>query len=289
MAVMRFVIITGLSGAGKTHCVQCLEDFGYYCIDNMPPVLIPKFAELCFNSSGKLDKIAVVSDIRSGDMFNQLFGAMTEMEKDGIEYEILFLDADDTALIKRYKETRRKHPLAIDGRIADAVALERRLLADVYKRANNVINTTNLSLKQCRTELAAIFFESDNSVPMSINITSFGFKYGIPLDADMVFDVRFLPNPYYLPELKSHTGLEECVSSYVLGFEATQSFLKKLTEMVDSLIPQFIEEGKKHLMIAIGCTGGRHRSVTLAEALYKHLLNENVVTVIHRDCEKDSY
>ena len=287
--MLRFVIITGLSGAGKTHCVRCLEDFGYYCIDNMPPVLIPKFAELCNNSSGKLDKIAVVSDIRSGDMFNQLFGALKEMEKDGFNYEILFLDADDAELIRRYKETRRKHPLAIDGRIADAVALERRLLSEVYNRADNIINTTNLSLKQCQSELAAIFLESEKSVPMSINVTSFGFKYGIPLDADIVFDVRFLPNPYYISELKSHTGLEDCVSDYVMSFEPSKKFLKMMTEMIDYLIPQFIEEGKKHLMIAIGCTGGKHRSVTIAEQLFQHLLKENTVTVIHRDYQKENY
>ncbi len=286
---MRFVIITGLSGAGKTHAVRCMEDFGYYCIDNMPPVLIPKFAELCYNSQGKLDKIAVVSDIRSGDMFNQLFAALEEMKSKGFNYEILFLDADDAVLIKRYKETRRKHPLALDGRLSDAIALERRLLAEVYKRADNIINTSGLSQRQCRTELAAIF-ESEKQIPLSINVLSFGFKYGIPLDADMVFDVRFLPNPYYIDELKGHTGLESCVSDYVMQFEQSRKFLKMLTDMVDYLIPQFIEEGKKHLVVAIGCTGGRHRSVTLAERLYKHLKeSESAVTVIHRDYEKDSH
>lgn len=284
---MRFVIITGLSGAGKTHAVRCMEDFGYYCIDNMPPVLIPKFAELCYSSQGKLDKIAVVSDIRSGDMFSQLFGALSEMKKKGFDYEILFLDADDSVLIKRYKETRRKHPLALDGRLSDAIALERRLLAEVYKKADNIINTSNLTQQQCRTELAAIF-QSADYVPLSINVLSFGFKYGLPLDADMVFDVRFLPNPYYIDELKGHTGLEACVSDYVMNFEQSRKFLGMISEMADYLIPQFIEEGKKHLVIAIGCTGGRHRSVTLAEELYKHLLNKgNAVTVIHRDYKKD--
>ena len=284
---MRFVIITGLSGAGKTHAVRCMEDFGYYCIDNMPPALIPKFAELCYSSQGKLDKIAVVTDIRSGDMFSQLFGALSEIREKGFDYEILFLDADDAALIKRYKETRRKHPLSLDGRLSDAIALERRLLADVYNKADNIINTTNLSQRQCRTELAAIF-ESDDSVALSINVLSFGFKYGMPLDADMVFDVRFLPNPYYIDELKEHTGLEACVSDYVMQFEQSQKFLGMLTDMADFLIPQFIEEGKKHLVIAVGCTGGKHRSVTLAEKLFKHLKDKgNVATVIHRDYMKD--
>ncbi len=285
---MRFVIITGLSGAGKTHSLRCMEDFGYYCIDNMPPILIPKFAELCNTSQGKLDKIAVVCDIRSGDMFSQLFDALDEIKKNGYSYEILFLNADDNALIKRYKETRRKHPLALKGRLADAIALERRLLEDVYKRADNIINTTNLTQKQSRAELAAIF-EGDECVPITINVLSFGFKYGIPLDADMVFDVRFLPNPYYIDELKGHTGLESCVSDYVMQFEQSKKFLNMMTEMVDFLLPQFIEEGKKHLVIAIGCTGGRHRSVTLTEALNNHLKkNGNFVTAIHRDYRKDS-
>lgn len=285
---MRFVIITGLSGAGKTHAVRCMEDFGYYCIDNMPPVLIPKFAELCQNSQGKLDKIAVVSDIRSGDMFSQLFEALTEMKRDGFAYEILFLDADDNVLIKRYKETRRKHPLAVGGSLSDAIALERRLLSEVRKKADNIINTSTFTQKQLRCELAAIF-ESDEYIPLSINVLSFGFKYGIPLDADMVFDVRFIPNPFYIDELKEHTGLERCVSDYVLNFEQSRKFLNMMEEMVDFLIPQFIEEGKKHLVIAIGCTGGRHRSVTFAEAVYKHLIDEKrAVTIIHRDYKKDS-
>lgn len=285
---MRFVLITGLSGAGKTHAVRCMEDFGYYCIDNMPPVLIPKFAELCYNSQGKLNKIAIVSDIRSGDMFSRLYDALEEMKSKGFKYEILFLDADDAALIKRYKETRRKHPLALDGSLSDAIALERRLLKDVYNWADNIINTTGLTQRQCRQELASIF-EIEEQIPMSVSVLSFGFKYGIPLDADMVFDVRFLPNPYYVEELKGHTGLESCVADYVMNFEQSRKFLKMLTEMIDYLVPQFIEEGKKHLVIAIGCTGGRHRSVTFAEQIYKHLKNGGTaVTAIHRDYEKDS-
>lgn len=285
---MRFVIITGLSGAGKTHALRCLEDFGYYCIDNMPPVLIPKFAELCNNSQGKLDKIAVVCDIRSGDMFSQLFGALDEMKKNGYAYEILFMNADDHALIKRYKETRRKHPLSLKGRLADAIALERRLLENIFNHADHIINTTNYTQKQSRAELSAIF-EGDDRAEITINVLSFGFKYGLPLDADMVFDVRFLPNPYYIEELKEHTGMDECVSGYVMGFEQSQKFLKMMTDMVEFLLPQFVEEGKKHLVIAIGCTGGKHRSVTLAEALHNHLKERgDYSTVIHRDYKKDS-
>lgn len=285
---MRFVIITGLSGAGKTHALRCLEDFGYYCIDNMPPVLIPKFAELCNNSQGKLDKIAVVCDIRSGDMFSQLFDALDEIKTNGYTYEILFMNADDTSLIKRYKETRRKHPLALKGRLADAIALERRLLEDVFKHADNIINTTNLTQKQSRAELSAIF-EGEDQAPITINVLSFGFKYGLPLDADMVFDARFLPNPYYVEELKGHTGLESCVADYVMQYEQSKKFLEKMNDMIEFLLPQFVEEGKKHLVIAIGCTGGKHRSVTLAEAVYKNLLEKgNYVTAIHRDYKKDS-
>ena len=287
MIKMRFVIITGLSGAGKTHALRCLEDFGYYCIDNMPPVLIPKFAELCNNSQGKLDKIAVVCDIRSGDMFSQLFDALDEMKKNGYTYEILFMNADDHALIKRYKETRRKHPLSIKGRLADAIALERRLLEDIYKHADNIINTTNYTQKQSRAELSAIF-EGDDRAPITINVLSFGFKYGLPLDADMVFDARFLPNPYYVEELKGHTGLEECVSEYVMKYEQSKKFLKMMCDMVDFLLPQFVEEGKKHLVIAIGCTGGKHRSVTLTEALKNHLKdNGNYAEAIHRDYKRE--
>ena len=284
---MRFVIITGLSGAGKTHALRCLEDFGYYCIDNMPPVLMPKFAELCNNSQGKLDKIAVVCDIRSGDMFSQLFDALDEIKKNGYTYEVLFMNADDHALIKRYKETRRKHPLSIKGRLADAIALERRLLADIYNHADHIINTTNYTQKQSRAELSAIF-EGDDRAAITINVLSFGFKYGLPLDADMVFDARFLPNPYYVEELRGHTGLDECVSEYVMKYEQSNQFLKMMSDMIDFLLPQFVEEGKKHLVIAIGCTGGKHRSVVFAENLYNHIKEQNYrVVVNHRDISKE--
>ncbi len=285
---MRFVLITGLSGAGKTHALRCMEDIGYYCIDNMPPVLIPKFAEFCNGSQGKLDKIAVVCDIRSGDMFGELTGALEEMKQKGIVYEILFLDASDEALVKRYKETRRKHPLNTDGRLSDAIAHERKLLNDLFVRASNIINTTNLTQRQCRMAISEVF-ESDEEVPISISVLSFGFKYGLPLDADMVFDVRFLPNPYYIDELKEHSGLEKCVYDYVMQFKQSNTFLKMITDMVDYLLPQFVEEGKKNLVIALGCTGGRHRSVALAESLYRHIKESGgAATVIHRDYKKEA-
>ena len=286
---MRLVIITGLSGAGKSQAIRCMEDFGYYCIDNMPPVFIPKFAELCYSSGGKLDRVAMVSDIRGGELFSQLFESLRELQAHGYPYEILFLDASDAALVKRYKESRRMHPLSggTDGRLKDAIARERRLLAEVRSKANSLIDTTDMSQKQLRAELAAIF-ANDGCGSMNVNILSFGFKYGIPIDADMVFDVRFLPNPFYIPELKKHTGMERCVADYVLSFEQSRKFLQMLKDMLDFLMPQFVEEGKRHLVIAIGCTGGKHRSVTFAEALFKHLQPSYAVNVIHRDYQKDT-
>lgn len=285
---MRFMIITGLSGAGKTQVIRCLEDMDYYCIDNMPPALIPKLAEIFYASNGKIDKIAMVVDIRGGDMFSELFNELNNLKASGYSYDVLFLDAKDDVLVKRYKETRRMHPLARDGRLIDAIKKEREILEYVRNKANHIIDTSNLSTAQLKETVREIASEGGAERSIVINVTSFGYKYGIVLDGDLVFDVRFLPNPYYKDELKHHTGLEECVSSYVMKFEQTQKFLEKLKDMVSYLIPYYIEEGKSQLVIGIGCTGGHHRSVTLAMELYRFLKENGYNAVVtHRDIQRE--
>jgi len=285
---MRFVIITGLSGAGKSQAVRCMEDLGFYCIDNMPPALIPKFAEICFQSQGKIEKVALVIDIRGGDLFNELFNELETLEKTRYSYEILFLEASDEVLIKRYKESRRKHPLSPEGRIIEAIKAERDMLEQVRNRADHIIDTSNLLPQQLKEQLISIFVEGKKYEGIIINIVSFGFKYGIPLDSDLVFDVRFLPNPYYISSLKEHTGKEKEVSEYVLKWPQTKIFVEKLHDMIEFLIPHYIEEGKSQLVISIGCTGGKHRSVTVAETLYNLLSETNHrVLIDHRDIDKD--
>lgn len=287
---MRFIIITGLSGAGKTQVIRCLEDLDYYCIDNMPPALIPKFAEICYSSNGKIDKVAMVIDIRGGDMFNELFNELNALKASGYNYEVLFLEASDEALVKRYKETRRMHPLARDGRLIDGIAKERNILEYVRKKANHVLDTSMLTTAQLKDAVKELFEGSNAGGGIVVNVQSFGFKYGIVLDGDLVFDVRFLPNPFYKENLKNHTGLESDVQEYVLKFEQTQEFIKKLDDMIEYLLPYYIEEGKSQLVIGIGCTGGKHRSVTIAIQLYNFLKQKGYNAVIsHRDIQKDKY
>ena len=286
---MRLVIITGLSGAGKSQAIRCMEDLGFYCIDNMPPAFIPKFVEICYQSQGKIDKVALVIDIRGGDLFNELFKVLGELKETGYAYEIMFLEASDDSLIKRYKESRRKHPLTIEGRIGQAIEAERDLLNEVREKADHIIDTSNLLPQQLKEQIVSIFVEGKKFEGIIINVLSFGFKYGIPIDSDLVFDVRFLPNPYYISSLKEHTGLESEVSEYVLKWSQAKEFIEKLEDMVEFLIPNYIEEGKSQLVISIGCTGGKHRSVTIAEALFKFLKGKNHHAIItHRDIEKDS-
>ncbi len=285
---MNLLIVTGLSGAGKTGVIKALEDVGYYCVDNIPPELIPKFAEICSKAGEGMERVAVVSDVRAGkDMFGEFSEAIDELDEMGLEREILFLDASDEALIKRYKETRRLHPGAGGGRIIDGILKERRLLSAAKAMADHVLDTTDLSAAQLSARIKAMFADSRKS-GIIINVMSFGFKYGIPLDADLVFDVRFLPNPFYIPELKRSTGLETNVHDYVMGFDESRRFLNMLTAMIDFLVPEYIKEGKNQLVIAVGCTGGHHRSVTLAEELYKFLKSddENSVVITHRDIQK---
>ncbi len=286
---MRFVIVTGLSGAGKTEATRSLEDLGYFCVDNLPPTLIPKFAEACIQSEGKIEKIALVIDIRGGIFFDDLFESLLYLKEHEFKYEILFLDASDEVLVKRFKETRRMHPLAQGGRVVKGITEERNRLREVKDKADNIIDTSKLAIRQLREKINYIYGEEERTErELAITVLSFGFKYGIPVDSDLVFDVRFLPNPFYIPELKKFSGNEGPVRDYVLKHEETQGFLTRLEEMLNFLIPNYIKEGKRQLIISIGCTGGRHRSVAIANALYEELINQKrKVSIEHRDINED--
>lgn len=286
---MRFVIVTGMSGAGKTQAIRSLEDLGYFCVDNLPPTLIPKFAEACFQTEGKIDKIAIVVDIRGRRFFDDLFQSLNLLNEDGYLYEVLFLEATDEVLVKRYKESRRKHPLAPDGRVINGISIERKKLRAIRDKADKIINTTKLSNKELNEEIINYFGEQGQiETQLLINVVSFGFKYGIPLDSDLVFDVRFLPNPFYIPELKPFSGLDKPVRDYVLTKNETKEFVDKLIDMLLFLIPNYKNEGKRQLIISIGCTGGRHRSVAIANKIYELLChNGHNVTVDHRDINED--
>ena len=284
MEQFRLVIVTGLSGAGKTQVMRSLEDIGYFCVDNLPPTLIPKFAEICSQSGGRVSRIALVVDIRGGEFFDMLVQVLEDMEKMGYMYEILFLEASDETLIRRYKETRRRHPMAPDGRVSEGIALERDRLERIRGRANHIIDTSELSSAQLKEKVAALFAQESRKERMTITVVSFGFKHGIPLDADMVFDVRFLPNPFYVDSLRRRSGLEASVREYIWKWPITQQFLEKLQGLIDFLAPNFVKEGKSQLVIAIGCTGGMHRSVFIAEQIFTHLKGKGFkVNVEHRD------
>lgn len=285
---MKFLIVTGMSGSGKSGAVNILEDIGYYCIDNIPPQLIPKFAEICLNN-GQMKKVAIVTDIRGGELFLELDEGLNYLKENNMETSILFLDASDDVLIKRYKETRRKHPLdeQCHGSLQSAIDMERSILTSVRERADYYIDTSELSMGQLKETVYSIFLDDPNA-SMIVKVMSFGYKYGVSREADIVFDVRCLPNPFYIPELKHHTGKESCVSDYVMKFEQSQMLLAKLQDLLDFLIPLYIHEGKSQLVIAFGCTGGKHRSVTYAEAIYKYLSGKNIkCRISHRDIEKD--
>lgn len=284
---MKFIIVTGLSGAGKTQAVKAFEDIGDYCVDNMPPELIPKFAEVYHRSAKPDDCAALVCDIRGGDMFRRLAGSLDELAELGYEYEILFLEASDEILIRRYKETRRSHPLSGSGSLLEGIESERKALREIRSRATKIIDTSNLTAAQLRRQISVIYGKQSRFGGMLVNVMSFGFKYGLPLDADLVFDVRFLPNPFYVTELKEHTGLEVCIRDYVMQSENSRMFLEKLTDIIEFLVPRYVSEGKAQLVIAIGCTGGHHRSVTVAEELYREISkNYQNTMVLHRDIKK---
>lgn len=284
---MEFVVITGMSGAGKSQTIKYMEDMGFYCIDNMPPRLFTKFAELCSSSDSTITKVAFVIDARGGALFSELVECIDDFEKNIGSCDLLFLDADTDTLVKRYKETRRMHPLAKDGKLIDGIESERAKLSDIRKRADYIIDTSDLKPKELRERLKDIFLSEAEDTSMQVTVMSFGFKYGIPIDADLVYDVRFLPNPFYIAEMRDKTGLDRDVSDYVKESSVTGEFLKKLFDMTDFLVPHYIEEGKTNLVIAIGCTGGKHRSVTVATELYTHLVSNGINAYInHRDINK---
>ncbi len=284
---MRFVVITGLSGAGRTRALRCLEDMNYYCVDNLPPILVSKFAEMCSQSQGKLDHVAVVVDVRSGSMFRELEGELSKMEKEGMAFELLFLEANEETLIARYKETRRAHPLSPGGRAIDGIRKEEEILRDIKKKATHVVDTSNMLPQHLKKRVRDLFSDGADGLPMTIDVMSFGFKYGIPLDSDLVFDVRFLPNPFYEPDLKPLTGLDAPVRDYIMSYDQSCTFCDKLTDLLQFLVPQYAEEGKSNLVISIGCTGGKHRSVTVAEHLAKSLMaGGKMCRVVHRDKDK---
>ena len=288
---MKLVIVTGMSGAGKTVALKMMEDMGYYCVDNLPISLIEKFAELALGSNqGLSNQVALGIDIRSGQELPLLVKILERWRTDGIPFEILFLDASDEVLLKRYKETRRNHPLAGAGRIDEGIKKERECLAFLKKQANVILDTSMLLTKELRQELEKIYMEDGTYDNLFVTVMSFGFKYGIPADADLVFDVRFLPNPYYVENLRPKTGEEKEIQDYVKQGGTADIFLGKLYDMLDFLIPNYVLEGKNQLVIGIGCTGGKHRSVTIANAVYEHLKQQKGlgVKLYHRDIEKDN-
>ena len=281
---MNFLIVTGMSGAGKSSVKKFLEDIGYYCIDNMPPALMLPFAQVCSRSDIKIDKIAFVTDLRGGNLFNELFKTLDAIKKAGFTYEILFLDASTKTLVHRYKETRRTHPLSAGDTITDGINKERMLLSDVRKIADNIIDTTSLSPSQLREELCSIYSKGNKYKGIVIDIISFGFKNGIPMDVDLVFDVRFLPNPFYVEELRNMTGNDRPVADFICRYPQTFQYLKLEEQLLDFLVPQYINEGKAQLVISVGCTGGQHRSVFIANKLYEYLREKGYsVDVTHRD------
>lgn len=285
----QLVIITGMSGAGKTIAVQSLEDIGFFCIDNLPPVLIPKFAELIVQSQGRIGKVAMVIDLRGREFFTALSQALHDLHHQFVlQYDIMYLDATDAKLVQRYKESRRRHPLSPHGAPLEGIAQERLLLEDLKEKATIVIDTTNLKPAMLKEQIVARFHDAGEA-RMSVNVVSFGFKYGVPIDADLIFDVRFLPNPHYIDELRIHPGTHRDVYDYVMKWGETQEFLDKLLQFLNFLLPQYRQEGKSQLVIGIGCTGGKHRSVALAEYLGK-LFNGSeteLMRISHRDVERD--
>lgn len=281
---MEFLVITGMSGAGKSQAMNVLEDMGYYCMDNLPPALLTNFAELCIESKEEIHKVAVVVDIRSGEFFDHLFKGLQGLNDMGITHKILFLDAKDEVLIKRYKELRRPHPLNPEGSIIEGIKEEKKLLYDIKLRADHIIDTSSSTLGMLKEEISSILLKGEEKRSISISIISFGFKHGTLLDGDLVFDVRFIPNPYYIPELKEYHGGDEPVKDYVLKWPQTDMFISKTIDMLEFLIPHYTVEGKTQLIVGIGCTGGRHRSVAIANRIGEILKeNNHRVSVDHRD------
>ena len=285
---MQYTIVTGMSGSGKTKVIRYLEDMGYFCIDNMPPVLIPKFAEMLSSVNGNFNNVALVIDIRVGDMINELLAQINDLKRKGYDCKLLYLDADDETLVKRYKETRRQHPLDNSSGLLASIQQERKMLSALYNAADHVIDTSNLSTQDLLQKLKSIYASPDSRHSLEINVMAFGFKYGMPMDADLVFDVRCFPNPFYIDELKHRTGNDKEVQDYVMSFPTSMKFMEKLEDMMSFMIPLYIEEGKVSLSIAIGCTGGKHRSVTMTNKLADYLKSKDYsVNVTYRDIGKE--
>lgn len=282
---MRFVVVTGMSGGGKSTALRMLEDAGYYCVDNLPVLLIEKFVELIATPDGEVTKVALGLDVRADQAFETTTKILDKLKNDGYAFEILFMEANDKTLLKRYKETRRVHPLSPYGRIEDGIKRERAILSNIRAKSDYVIDTSRLLTRELKEELDRIFVQNEGYNSLMVTVLSFGFKYGIPADADLVFDVRFLPNPFYIDELKHKTGNEKEVQDYVMSFPEAHTFIEKLADLVGFLIPNYVKEGKYQLVIGIGCTGGKHRSVTLANRLYEHMKNkgEYGIKIAHRD------
>ncbi len=284
---INLIIITGMSGAGKTVAIQSLEDIEYFCVDNLPPILIPKFVELMIKSGEKLNKVALVIDLRGREFFNELFKALDSLDKSKIiNYKIIFLEADDKTLVSRYKETRRRHPLFNDTSPIEGINLERKLLEELKGKANQIIDTSLLKPSDLKDKMISLFSEEE-SKRFSINVMSFGFKHGIPIDADLIFDVRFLPNPHYVDTLRPQTGLNSAVYEYVMKWSDTKEFLSKTINYIKYLLPNYQQEGKSQLIIGIGCTGGRHRSVTITEYIVNELKNDWYIGCKHRDIKEE--
>ncbi len=281
---MEFLVITGMSGAGKSQAMNVLEDMGYYCMDNLPPALLTNFAELCLESEDEIRKVAVVVDIRSGEFFDHLFKSLQGLYDMGIKHKILFLDASPEVLVKRFKELRRPHPLNPEGSIIEGISEEEKIMKDVKRRADHIIDTSNLTLGMLKEEISNLILKEDEIRSISISIISFGFKNGTLIDGDLVFDVRFIPNPYYIPELKEYNGTDQAVKDYVLKWPQTNIFISKTVDMLEFLIPHYTIEGKTQLIVGIGCTGGRHRSIAISNEIGR-ILEEHGhrVSVEHRD------
>ncbi len=282
---MRFVVVTGMSGGGKSTALRMLEDVGFYCVDNLPVPLIEKFVELIAMPGSEVSKVALGLDVRADQPFEDAQKALMKLRENGYSFEILFMEASDQALLKRYKETRRLHPLSPGGRVEDGILKERKILEAIRGRSDYVIETTNLLTRELKEEIDRIFVQNEEYNSLMVTILSFGFKHGIPADADLVFDVRFLPNPFYIEELKYKTGNDREVQDYVMGFPEAETFIEKLSDLLDFLIPTYVQEGKYQRVVGIGCTGGKHRSVTLANRLFERMKNRGNygLKIAHRD------
>ena len=286
---MQLVIVTGMSGSGKSTAMRVLEDIGYYCIDNLPPFLISKIVDLCDQTQGTLDRVAVAMDIRTGELFSEISQELHELRKDsGVEVKVVFTEAADDVLIKRYKETRRKHPFADKfSSLREAIRQERHMMQSLREKADYYFETSQMSTSQLGEEIRNVFLEN-SSDSLQVKVTSFGYKYGVSRESDLVFDVRCLPNPYYIPELKAHNGCEKCVQDYVMNSENSETLMKKIIDLLEFLIPLYVAEGKSQVVISFGCTGGKHRSVTFAELVGDTLSKEGYqVHKMHRDITKD--